>query len=126
MIREMLPLEVYIEEFCAYIDSNAALITNAEGATEGNWFQYFAANWRGVKNHYLNELARKGVLVPQAQTQTQNDGIQHRGMIPEEMMADEPGFNAVFSTDFWAVDFIPPWYGAVPMGNGNNFAQSFE
>lgn len=123
MVRELLPLERYIEDFCSRLDRNAAFITNAEkdGSTEGNWFQHLAASWRAIKNQYLNELALKGVLAPQTQTQTQTQarGMQQREMIAEEMMTDEMGFNAAFLVDFWAVDFIPPWYGAVPLGSAN-------
>lgn len=110
MVRDLLPLEVYIDMFCIKLDECSAQISMGEEAgIAPNWFESVATAWRSLKNTYLAELVKRGVIVPQASPVNVPTTT-----LPPMNSANGIGAGGIGGTflDFANVDFMSmPWYG---------------
>ena len=107
-VRQMLQLEVYVNQFCERIN---ALSNHISGDNRnGNWYRVICTQWRNECSQYLTQLSHKGVLVSQPRVERPGSGMENE--IQGINTADVGGFESPGGFfDFNTIDFIPrTWF----------------
>lgn len=103
MVREVLQLELYIDQMCEKYDRCAAQISSGpSNSGELNWFEAISRAWKVLRASYMSELNRRGVMM-------QPTPLEMSPLLPMDT-SDLGAFNSAFM-DFANVDFMMPWYG---------------